>query len=77
LIYNPIWLNEQQVRVEKNSTHIFVPNTSNETFNEFRNNQLGEVVVLIGQRKAVAMAVKNKRTENRFSGLLARLLAPD
>jgi hypothetical protein len=72
LIYNPIWLNEQQVRVERNLTHIFVPNT----FNEFRNNQLGEVVVLIGQRKAVAMAVKNNRTENRFSGLLARLLAP-
>jgi hypothetical protein len=29
-----------------------------------------------GQRKALAMAVKNKRTENRFSGLLARMLAP-
>jgi hypothetical protein len=32
---------------------------------------------LIGQRKALALAVKNNRTENRFSGLLARLLAPD
>ena len=31
------------------------------------------LVVLIGQRKALAMAVKNNRTENRFSGLLARL----
>jgi exodeoxyribonuclease V alpha subunit len=33
------------------------------------------LVVLIGQRKALAMAVRNKRTENRFSGLLARLIA--
>jgi exodeoxyribonuclease V alpha subunit len=32
-----------------------------------------KVVVLIGQRKALAMAVKNNRTENRFSGLRARL----
>jgi exodeoxyribonuclease V alpha subunit len=31
------------------------------------------LVVLIGQRKALAMAVKNNRTQNRFSGLLARL----
>jgi hypothetical protein len=30
-------------------------------------------VVLIGQRKALAMAVKNNKTGNRFSGLLARL----
>jgi len=36
-----------------------------------------KLVVLIGQRKALALAVKNNRTENRFSGLLARLLAPD
>jgi hypothetical protein len=33
--------------------------------------------VLVGQRKALAMAVKNNRTKNRFSGLLARMLAPD
>jgi hypothetical protein len=33
------------------------------------------LVVLIGQRKALALAVKNNRTENRFSGLLARLTA--
>jgi exodeoxyribonuclease V alpha subunit len=32
-----------------------------------------KLVVLIGQRKALAMAVKNNQTENRFSGLLARL----
>ena len=32
-------------------------------------------LVLIGQRKALAMAVRNNRTENRFSGLLARLIA--
>lgn len=32
-----------------------------------------KLVVLIGQRKALAMAVKNNRTENRFSGLLARI----
>jgi exodeoxyribonuclease V alpha subunit len=32
-----------------------------------------KLVVLIGQRKALAMAVRNNRTENRFSGLLARL----
>jgi exodeoxyribonuclease V alpha subunit len=35
-----------------------------------------KLVVLIGQRKALAMAVKNNRTENRFSGLLSRMLAP-
>ena len=35
-----------------------------------------KLVVLIGQRKALAMAIKNNRTENRFSGLLARMLAP-
>ncbi|MDR3378041.1 MAG: ATP-dependent RecD-like DNA helicase [Verrucomicrobiae bacterium] len=34
-----------------------------------------KLVVLIGQCKALAMAVKNNRTENRFSGLLARLTA--
>ncbi|MEN9678065.1 MAG: putative exodeoxyribonuclease alpha chain [Verrucomicrobiota bacterium] len=34
-----------------------------------------QLVVLIGQRKALAMAVKNNRTDNRFSGLLARLTA--
>jgi exodeoxyribonuclease V alpha subunit len=33
------------------------------------------LVVLIGQRKAMGMAVKNNRTERRFSGLLARLKA--
>jgi exodeoxyribonuclease V alpha subunit len=33
-----------------------------------------KLVVLVGQRKALAMAVRNNRTENRFSGLLARLL---
>ena len=33
-----------------------------------------KLVVLIGQRKALGMAVRNNRTENRFSGLLARLL---
>jgi ATP-dependent exoDNAse (exonuclease V) alpha subunit len=32
-----------------------------------------KLVVLIGQRKALGIAVKNNRTENRFSGLLARL----
>lgn len=31
-----------------------------------------KLVVLIGQRKALAIAVRNNRTENRFSGLLAR-----
>jgi len=35
-----------------------------------------KLVVLIGQRKALGIAVKNNRTENRFSGLLARLLMP-
>ncbi len=35
-----------------------------------------KLVVLIGQRKALGMAVRNNRTENRFSGLLARLLTP-
>lgn len=33
------------------------------------------LVVLIGQGKALAMAVRNSRTANRFSGLLARLQA--
>ena len=35
-----------------------------------------KLVVLIGQRKALGMAVRNNRTENRFSGLLSRLLMP-
>lgn len=34
-------------------------------------------VVLIGQRKALAMAVRNNKTESRFTGLLARLTTPD
>lgn len=33
------------------------------------------LVVLVGQEKALAMAVRNNRTERRFSGLLARLRA--
>jgi exodeoxyribonuclease V alpha subunit len=33
-----------------------------------------KLVVLIGHRKALALAVKNNRTENRFSGLRARLI---
>lgn len=33
------------------------------------------LVVLIGQRKALGIAVRNNRTENRFSGLLARLVS--
>lgn len=32
-----------------------------------------KLVVLIGQRKALAMAVRNNKTESRFTGLLARL----
>jgi exodeoxyribonuclease V alpha subunit len=35
-----------------------------------------KLVVLIGQRKALGMAVRNNKTESRFSGLLARLLVP-
>jgi exodeoxyribonuclease V alpha subunit len=35
-----------------------------------------KLVVLIGQRKALAMAVRNNQTANRFTGLLARLTAP-
>jgi exodeoxyribonuclease V alpha subunit len=35
------------------------------------------LVVLVGQRKALAIAVKNNKTEQRFSGLLARLRADD
>jgi len=31
------------------------------------------LVVLVGRRRAMAMSVKNNRTENRFSRLLARL----
>jgi exodeoxyribonuclease V alpha subunit len=34
-----------------------------------------KLVVLIGQKKALSIAVKNNRTEHRFSGLLARLTA--
>ncbi len=34
-----------------------------------------KLVVLNGQRKALAIAVKNNRTENRFSELLSRLEA--
>ena len=36
-----------------------------------------KLVVLIGQRKALGMAVKNNRTASRFSGLLERLIASD
>jgi exodeoxyribonuclease V alpha subunit len=32
-----------------------------------------KLVVVVGQRKALAIAVSNNRTEQRFSGLLARL----
>ena len=32
-----------------------------------------KLVVLIGQRKALAMAVRNNRTENRFSGLAGQI----
>jgi ATP-dependent exoDNAse (exonuclease V) alpha subunit len=35
-----------------------------------------KLVVLVGQRKALRMAVKNNRTENRFSGLLYRFQMP-
>lgn len=31
------------------------------------------LVVLIGQKKTLAVAVRNNRTANRFSGLLERL----
>jgi hypothetical protein len=34
------------------------------------------LVVLIGQRTTLGMAVRNNRTENRFSGLPTRLLMP-
>jgi exodeoxyribonuclease V alpha subunit len=34
------------------------------------------LVVVIGQREALAIAVRNNRTEQRFSGLLARLKSP-
>jgi len=39
-----------------------------------RGKRLAEVV---GRRKALAMAVRNNRTEQRFSGLLARLKGAD
>ena len=32
-----------------------------------------KLVVFIGQKKALAMAVRNNQTENRFSGLLERV----
>ena len=32
-----------------------------------------KLVVLVGQKKAMAMAVRNNKTERRFSGLLASL----
>jgi exodeoxyribonuclease V alpha subunit len=35
-----------------------------------------KLVVVIGQKKAMAIAVRNNRTEQRFSGLLARLKTP-
>ena len=43
--------------------------------NHLRTTRGKKLVVLIGQRKALGMAVKNNRTEKRFSGLLARLVA--
>jgi exodeoxyribonuclease V alpha subunit len=36
-----------------------------------------KLVVLIGQPKALSIAVRNNKTEQRFSGLLARLKAVD
>jgi len=36
-----------------------------------------KLVILIGQKKALAMAVRNNRTENRFSGLFERLIASE
>ena len=35
-----------------------------------------KLVVLIGQRKALALAVRNNKTAQRFSGLLYRLQRP-
>jgi exodeoxyribonuclease V alpha subunit len=35
-----------------------------------------KLVVVVGQRKALAMAVRNNRAEQPFSGLLARLKPP-
>jgi exodeoxyribonuclease V alpha subunit len=35
-----------------------------------------KLVVVVGQRKALSIAVRNNKTEQRFSGLLARLKAP-
>lgn len=32
-----------------------------------------ELVIIVGQEKALGMAIRNNRTENRFSGLLTRL----
>jgi exodeoxyribonuclease V alpha subunit len=34
-----------------------------------------KLVVVVGQRKALAIAVRNNKTEQRFSGLLTRLIA--
>jgi len=36
-----------------------------------------KLVILIGQKKALGMAVRNNRTENRFSGLSERLIASE
>ena len=36
-----------------------------------------KLAVLIGQKKALAMAVKNNRTESRYSALLPRLRGED
>ena len=35
-----------------------------------------KLVVVVGQRKALAIAVRNNKTEQRFSGLLARWILP-
>ncbi len=35
-----------------------------------------KLVVVIGQRKALAIAVRNNKTEQRFSALLTRLVSP-
>ena len=34
-----------------------------------------KLVVVVGQRKALAIAVRNNKPEQRFSGLLTRLIA--
>ena len=74
-----IWLLRMMVRtlaLQRERTTVRSPSLDQSSCTVRWGTRGKKLVVLIGQRKALGMAVRNNRTENRFSGLLARLLTP-